>query len=651
MTGSRDSNPRVLQSIAEAIIGEVQDPAAPTRAAQVMARMLERLPSADRRLLYRILNLLDAPLGAFLLTGRPTSFSSRSTGDRAALLKSWSQSRLGFRRQLFQVFKRLALVGCYAAADERGTNPVWAALGYPGPVTKPPEESKAITPFTLQADTTLTCDAVVVGSGAGGGVAAAELARAGKDVVVLEQGGYFNEADFNQRELEMLGKLYLDGSTTATADLGVSIFAGSCLGGGTVINYTTSFRTPDWLRIEWDDRCGRRTFATDEYGASLDAVCAALGVNADHNRVSQRERVIERGLEALNWHVGIMPRNVRGCTQDARCGFCGYGCQLGAKQSTLKTYLLQAHQQGARIVVECRADRVLVEAGRAMGVEATARSPEGKPVRVRIRSGAVVVAAGAIGTPALLLRSGLRSRALGQGLRLHPVTAVWGVFDELIRPWEGTIQAIYSDQFADLDGRHHGAKLESAPVHPSLMALVAPWQSAAQAADLMRRLPHVVPLGILLRDRDGGRVTVEADGMPRTHYRPSRFDLSNVRRAIEGCARVLEAAGAREIFSSQTAFVSYRPGQRGGLSNFIARVDRHGYGPGQMTFVSFHQMASCGMGQDPSTSVVGSDHQCHAARGLFVADASAFPSASGVNPMITIMAMAHRASRFIASAC
>jgi choline dehydrogenase-like flavoprotein len=447
----------------------------------------------------------------------------------------------------------------------------------------------------------------------------------------------------------MMRKLYFQGGFAATADAAIALIAGACLGGGTVVNYTTSFRTPDWLRKEWSERHGLTAFRGDEYTASLDAVYERLGVNVRHSSVSARERVLERGLRRLGWHVGSMPRNVDGCTQDQRCGFCGYGCQIGAKQSTLKTYLLDAYRNRARIVVNCTVDRVLVEDGHAVGVRATVRQAEMPAFTLIVRSRTVVAAAGAIATPALLQRSSIRSPALGRFLRLHPATAVAGIFDETIRPWEGTLQAIYSDQFVDLDGNHFGAKIESAPLHPALLALVTPWRKPEHYQRLMRELPNLSLTGILLRDSGSGRV-IDRDGTPSVEYRLSSHDLAHMRKGIEVGARILEAAGAKEIFTSQSAYVNYRPGQRGGIDGFMSEVDRNGYGPGQIGYVSFHQMGSCRMGVDPATSVIGPDHQTHAVKGLFVADGSAFPSASGVNPMITIMAMAHRASRFIAAA-
>jgi choline dehydrogenase-like flavoprotein len=262
----------------------------------------------------------------------------------------------------------------------------------------------------------------------------------------------------------------------------------------------------------------------------------------------------------------------------------------------------------------------------------------------------VVLAAGALNTPVLLQRSGVRGGAVGRHLHLHPGTGVIGIFDEETRPWEGTLQAVYSDQVADLDGGHYGAKLESVPLHPALLALSLPWQRADQYERIIRALPHLSLVGVLLRDRDAGRVQ-EQGGVARVQYRVSAYDQRHVRRGIEAGVRILEAAGAREIFTTQNALISYRPGQPGGVDGYMAEVDRLGYGPGQTVYVSFHQMGSSRMGTDPAQSVTGPDAQCHAVKGLFVADASLFPSASGVNPMVTIMAMAHQASAFIARAC
>jgi len=583
-----------------------------------------------------------------VLAGVAKSFSAMSVAERERYLRGWAESRLGLRRKAFQALKRLAAVLAYTATDAGGGNPAWKELKYPGPLGPPPAEPRQIRPLAVTADTTLTCDVVVIGSGAGGGVVAGELAARGKDVVVLEKGDYLNEADFTQREGEMLSRLYMDQGLAGTDDLGLVILAGSCLGGGTVVNYTTSFHTPERVREEWA-ALGLPHFTSAGFTRSLDAVAARIGVNTESAKPSARDRCLIAGLDRLGWHHGILPRDVRGCSQGDDCGYCGYGCRRGAKQSTLVTYLADAAARGARIVVRCDARRVVREGGRAVGVEAFVTGPDlPRPVAVSVRAQAVVVAAGSIHSPALLLRSGLSLPALGRHLALHPATAVFGVMDEEIRPWTGTVQAHYSDQFADLDGSGYGFKFETAPVHPSLAALATSWESGAGFRERMKLLSHLALCGILLRDREGGRVTVDADGNPRVYYRLSEYDRAHLRHAISAAALLLESAGAREVWTPQARRVAYRPDLSGAArERWLSEVDRAGLSANQMLLVTFHQMASCRMGADARTSVVNADHQVHGVPGLYVADASAFPTASGVNPMLTIMGMAHRAAEVI----
>src|SRR2546429_2888245 len=317
--------------MADACIGSMGHPGSPIRVAASMDETFRRLPSeADRRRLRLIVGVLGRRSGTFLLTGRPVPFHRWPREQRVREMSSWSTSRITFRRQLFQVFKRLSLLPFLGDTEDDGTNPVWPEIGYPGPVSAPPATPKSIRTTTLAGDTTLSCDAVVVGSGAGGSVVAAELPAAGRDVIVLEEGGYYNEADFTQLELAMMRKLYYQGGFAATADAAIALIAGGCLGGGTLVNYTTSFRTPDWLREEWANHHGLKAFTTDEYSTSMDAVYERLGVNVSHNRVSARERVLERGMKRLGRPTGSLPPHVHGRTQDERCRVLAHCRHLGA---------------------------------------------------------------------------------------------------------------------------------------------------------------------------------------------------------------------------------------------------------------------------------------------------------------------------------
>lgn len=612
--------------------------------AERVQRTLTLLPNPDDVLQLRLLlRLIEAGPTALVVGGRARPFSSLSRADREVFLTAMARHPLSPVRAGFLALKRLATIGYYADVEE-GCNPVWPAIGYPGPIAAAPEAPKAIDPLTVDGDTTLDCDAVIVGSGAGGGMAAAELTAAGFDVVVLEKGGYYSESDFSQLEMPMLRRLYLGAGLGTSRDKGMVLLAGSCLGGGTVVNYSTSFRTPDAVRREWDRVSGLDVFTGDEFAASLDAASRRLRVNLDHSRPSGRETVLARGLSALGWHVGTMPRDVVDCSQDDVCGYCGYGCVHGAKQSSVKTCLEDAFRQGARIVVRCEAQRISIENGRATGV--IARTAEGHAVTIGARF--VVVAGGAIESPALLLRSEVKG-PVGRHLWLHPTTGVFGRFDEEVRPWTGTLQALYSDQLAGLDGGY-GAKLETAPVHPVLACLAFPWENPGQFDDSMRALPHMSVIGTLLRDRSAGRVTLDRRGRASVRYRLSRYDRQHTRAAVEGAARVLEAAGAREIFTVQNRRVAFTPGGQETLDAWMERVDRAGYGPNRMLYVTFHQMGGCRMGADPSRFVVDRRGQSHTVRNLYVADGSLFPTASGVNPMVSIAALAHYVARQVAGA-
>jgi choline dehydrogenase-like flavoprotein len=367
-------------------------------------------------------------------------------------------------------------------------------------------------------------------------------------------------------------------------------------------------------------------------------------VNQEHNRPSARDEVLQRGLTSLGWHVDRMPRNVRGCEQGRICGYCGQGCQLGAKQSTVKTWLSDAQAADARILVRTRAERVIVREGAARGVEA--RTATGHRVTVRAR--AVIAACGALNTPALLKRSGLGNPNIGKHLRLHPVTAVWGLLDDEVLPWEGTLQAIYSDEHRYLDGGY-GVKYETGPIQPSLIISFAPWRGGRSHAELMEGLPHTGVVGVILRDRDGGEVKVARDGQPVIKYRLSPYDTRHMRIGVDGAARILEAAGARRIFSSHSKWVGYEPGRNGDREQFLRDADACGWGAGRCVYNSFHIMGSSRMGGSPASSACDPRGQTWDVRDLYVCDGSAFPTASGVNPMISIEAIAHMNSAALAA--
>jgi long-chain-alcohol oxidase len=566
--------------------------------------------------------------------------------EREKVLLSWADSRLPQRRAVFQALRKAAVGMTYLTPETPAgqPNPMWELIGYPGPRADPPPSAPLapLTPVAVTGDLSLSCDVVVVGSGAGGAVAAAVLAQAGLDVIVVEAGGYHAEDAYDGVEGKAVQSMYLNGGALASDDQSIALLAGSTLGGGTIVNYTTSFRTPDDVRAEWASH-GVTAFANHDYEAALDAVCERVGVNQEHNRPSARDATMQRGLTELGWHSDLMPRNVRGCKQDERCGYCGYGCPYGAKQNALVTWLQDHAQSGGRVIVDTYVEKITTAGGAATGVVGV-HHPSGS--RVSIRSRAVVCAAGAIHTPALLKRSGLGNPNIGRWLRLHPATAVFGTFDEELRGWEGTLQAVYSDQFADIDGDGYGLKFETAPLQPLLHFSFNPWRSAAQSFEVMSALPHSGVIGVLLRDRDAGEVRVGRDGQPIVRYRLSDYDAHHMHIGVEGAAKVLQAAGARRIHTSHARLVESRAADPAEIAR---KAKAAGYKSGQIALGSFHIMGSARMGGHPTTAACDGVGQTYDVRDIVVCDGSTFPTASGVNPQISIMSIAYMNAQALAA--
>lgn len=633
MPSRRHSDIRpVLAALARGALGDRYTSDVPNR----MLELISQVPSqGDRNQLLNTLRLLDSKAGAALFTGKAVPVSWLLPGEAEAVLQRWKSSRLLHQRRLAKSVIPLAITSASGFPGKE-----WDAIGYTGPLGPAPDEPKRLDPIVIESDEQMNCDVVIVGSGAGGGCVAAGLAAAGLDVIVIEKGAYRSESDFHHEEPRAFREMYLYGMTLMTKDLGCRILAGSTLGGGTVVNYTTSFRTPDYVLQEWARLSGMDAFVSGEFDQALDEASERLNVNTDSSAAGRRDEVLEEGLKAMGWHVDMLPRAVRGCTQDEACGYCGFGCRVGAKQSSMRTYLEDASAHGARIVTGADVRRVNIVDGRATGI--TARVGDHRLV---VNAGAVISSAGSIETPALLLRSGLRGR-VGHNLYLHPGTAPLGVFDDDVRIWEGTLQARYSKEFAGWDGGY-GPIFETVPVHPGAGAAIFPWDSAAQHWETTQKFKNLGFVAVLPRDRIPGRVRIKRDGAPSVDYRLSAEDDRRLTEGVIKGAQVLEAAGAREIFTLQPERFGYEPGN-GSHTRWAEQVRAAGYGRGTATLVSYHQMGSCSIGVDPSSSAVGPDHETHEVRNLFVVDGSNFPTASGVNPMLSIYGFATRAAKKIA---
>lgn len=614
-----------------------------------LPELVSRMPSENVLALRAALTLLRTSAGGLVLHGSPRAFDRMSGVEQERALLAMATSERALARQAFKLLKVVTATVLGWPTVGGGRTALHAAIGYPGPPPPAPPSPRRLRPIALERPTTWTCDVVVVGSGAGGGTAAAVLAQAGLDVVVLERGPYKHEAELTQRQDDADRDLY---DLRATADGGTTILQGRCVGGGTVVNYATSLRAPESVRAEWDRVAGfTNVFSGAELEASFRVVEERLHVNDRSSTPWFRDRVLEEGCKKLGWDVAPLPRDVKGCAEDERCGYCNFGCRLGAKQSTMRTWLEDATTQGARLVAGADVHRIVRDGGRAVGVRAEVTTPASrKTVPLTVFARAVVVACGATYTPLLLARSGVAAPALGRSLHLHPVTGVWGRFDGAkADPWGGVMQARISRQFADLDGDGYGVRFESGAVHPVELMALMPWGGALDFKRTIERYREWALIAVLLRDRSEGVVRAPRLGAPSWEHVLGPVDQKHVREGIRRAAELYAAMGASEIRTASQVPVSWRPASGEKLSSFVDRLDGVGYGACQTTYASFHPQGSARMGIDARTSVCDEEGAVHGVPGLYVMDGSVFPTASGVNPMLTIEALAHRSARRLAA--
>jgi choline dehydrogenase-like flavoprotein len=527
--------------------------------------------------------------------------------------------------------------------------------------TPPPaiEPLNIIDASSLTSELALECDVAIVGTGAGGGTAAEVLALAGYKVLMIEEGPYKTARDFHGLEREAYGQLYQESANRASSDKGILILQGRCVGGGTTVNWTASFRTPEATLAQWVNAYGLADYTQSSLAPWFEKMEQRLSISTWEVEPNANNAVLMNGAQKLGIDWKRIPRNVKGC---ANSGQCGTGCPLNAKQSMLVTTIPAALGAGATLLHHARAERFELGErkegtdGKVIGLTCTAMAGNGadaKRVAIRVKARHYISAAGGIGTPALLLRSNAPDPAvlLGKRTFLHPTVGAVAVFPGAINGAFGAPQSIYSDHFmhgAQVDGPA-GYKLEVGPAYPMLVSSLLPGYGEQHAA-MMRRYNNMNFMIALLRDgfhRDsnGGTVKLRADGSPELDYKVNDYLWEGYRRALATMAEIQFAAGAERVIpmheDAAAGYASWAEAKQGiaGLKLTSPRV----------RFGCAHVMGGCMMGVDPARGVVDGDGTHWQLRNLSVMDASIFPTSIGANPQLSIYGItARNASRLAA---
>ncbi len=660
---------RELATLAE--VGETFVRGDARRRARLTTEALERAADPEQiHQFHRLLGLMESRFANLILGRRPTRFTSMPQHARERYLLKWSTSPFPSRRTAFGTLRKVMTFLAYAdpGADASG-NPRHAVIGYEPELPPLTSDRSPIQPHALDFETgahdepiTLEADVVVVGSGAGGGVVAATLAEAGRSVVVLEAGPFVDESSMPRDELDAFGRLYLNHGLLSTWDGSVTMLAGAGVGGGTMVNWMTSMEAPAAVRGEWRRDHGIRDLEDGEvWSDDVATLEEELSVSAVR-RQPPKDQVILRGAERLGWAAAPARRNAS--TECDDCGSCPFGCRRGSKQSGIRVHLARAAEAGARIVPHVRVTKVLLERERAVGVQGRAlipgTDPEPRTRQLVVRARQVVLAAGALRSPALLQASGVRHRAIGQHLRLHPVPIVAGRMTMPVDMWHGPMQGAQCLQFVDAERDRNGYVIESAPGHLGLLAMALPWEGTDAHATSMRDGRYLAPLVAVTRDGGAGRVSLTRAGRVRVDYRLDKIGVATLRHAAVRMARMARAAGAGEIVVAGTPGIRFMPVRSspesdaaayGRFEDGVARMD---YAPNRGSVFSAHQMGTVRMGAtprdhpcDPNGRVRARGRQDRLIAGLYVSDASLFPTAIGVNPMLTVMALARRVARTV----
>ena len=489
---------------------------------------------------------------------------------------------------------------------------------------------------------TFDADVVVVGSGASGAVVAAKAIEAGKSVLVLEEGERITAQEYGaMRPTESLKRMWREGGSTAAFGVGdspvINVTMGRCVGGSSVLTGGVCFRTPEYILDHWSKELGLRDFAPQKLERYFEEVEERINVHdVPVDMRSRSTSLWAEGAAARGIEVHPLRRNTRGCDG---CGRCNFGCPHGAKLSVDISYLPDAVAGGARVLSNAQVTKVVIRGGRAVGLEVDLLDARRKRhARATVTARKIVLAAGAVHSPLILWASGIRNRQIGRHMTLHPAFRLTAVFDEVVRGWAGAMQSAYTEHFED-----RGVTLISVFIPPFALATGIPGVGPAWTRRV-RNLENIAMFGGMIHDEGGGRIWRPRIGRePLMTYRMAPADRPKIREIVRQLGEAYLAAGAKELYLPILGHDPVSPDE-------FRRLDLERVPARAFECTSQHPMGSVRVGTSRRNSVVDDSGAVWDVDGLFVVDGGTVPTSLGVNPQLTIMAMATRfAERLLAA--